>query len=68
MSAELKAFLDYKYPEFGSGSLYTQPNWTPEECLNSFSLPKKGNSFKGKTIEQIAAEVPYNGAILIEIG
>ncbi|CAG7710685.1 unnamed protein product, partial [Allacma fusca] len=67
MSAELKAFLAYKYPDFGSGSLHTQQNWTPEECLNSFSLPKKGNSFKGKTIEQIAAEVPSNRVILIEI-
>ncbi|CAG7815104.1 unnamed protein product [Allacma fusca] len=40
---------------------------TPEECLSSLSSPVKGNSFYGKTIEQIAAEVPNDMALVVEI-
>ncbi|CAG7733930.1 unnamed protein product [Allacma fusca] len=68
MSAELKAFLTYKYPEFGIGNHHIQQNRTPEEYLNSLRLTKKGSSFKGRTIEQIAAEVSGDGIIVIEIG
>ncbi|CAG7820827.1 unnamed protein product [Allacma fusca] len=40
---------------------------TPEECLSSLVSPVKGNSFYGKTIEQIAAEVPNDMALVVEI-
>ncbi|CAG7821122.1 unnamed protein product [Allacma fusca] len=40
---------------------------TPEEYLSLLASPVKGNSFYGKTIEQIASEVPYDLALVVEI-
>ncbi|CAG7721175.1 unnamed protein product, partial [Allacma fusca] len=40
---------------------------TPEEYLTSLDLPTIGGSFNGKTIQEIAAEVPEDGALVVEI-
>ncbi|CAG7731542.1 unnamed protein product [Allacma fusca] len=53
--------------EIGSGGLHTKQYRTPEEYLKSLSLPRTGNSFNGKTVEQIVAEIPSSLVVAIEI-
>ncbi|CAG7726298.1 unnamed protein product, partial [Allacma fusca] len=61
MQTELKTWLAEKYPEFALKI------HTPEDYLKSLRSPSKGSSFKGGSIEDIAAAVPENDVIIFEI-